>query len=52
MDLTPVVVQPFLQPTGLAVQTSGDPVDMFSLFFTPDIIRKIVEETNRYAAQC
>ena len=51
-DLTPVVVEPFLQPTGLAVEMSGDPADMFSLFFTPDIISEIVEETNRYAAQC
>ena len=46
------MVQPFIQPTGLAVETSADPANMFSLFFTPDIISKIVEETNRYAGQC
>ena len=51
-NLTPVTVQPFVQPTGLAVQTSGEPGDLFSLFFTPDVIRNIVQETNRYAAQC
>ena len=51
-NLTPVVVELFLQPTGPAVQITGDPADMFSLFFTPDIISRIVEETNRYAAQC
>ena len=47
-----MTVQLFVQPTGLAVQTSGEPGDLFSLFFTPDIIRNIVQETNRYAAQC
>ena len=52
LDLTPIVVEPFLQPTGPAVQMRGDPADMFAFFFKPDIISRIVEETNRYAAQC
>ena len=47
---SPVDVHPFTQPTGLAVQTTGDPSDLFALFFTPEIIQSIVVETNRYAA--
>ena len=47
---SPVDVHPFAQPTGLAVQTTGDPSDLFALFFTPEIIQSIVVETNRYAA--
>ena len=49
---SPVDVRPFTQPTGLAVNVPNDPADLFSLFFTPEIVHSIVEETNRYAAQC
>ena len=42
-----VDVQPFVQPTGPAVPISQDPLELFSLFFTPDIIQSIVAETNR-----
>ena len=31
---------------------SQNPLDLFSHFFTPDVIAGIVRETNRYAAQC
>ena len=31
---------------------TSDLLILFSLFFTPDIIRSIVEETNHYAARC
>ena len=41
-----------VQSTGLAVAATSDPLTLFSLFFTPDIIRSIVEETNCYAALC
>ena len=50
--VSPVDVRPFVQPTGPAVRLSADPAELFSLFFTPDIIHSIVEETNRYAEQC
>ena len=52
---SPVDVRPFTQPTGLAVNVPNDPADpadLFALFFTPEIVHSIVEETNRYAAQC
>ena len=45
-------VRPFTQPTGLNVDVSSDPCDLFSLFFTPEIVCNIVDETNRYAALC
>jgi len=50
-EISPVDVCPFVQPSGLAVQTSGDSDDLFSLFFTPTLVRSIVEETNKYAAR-
>ena len=50
--MSPVDVRPFIQPTGPAVPLSADPAELFSLFFTRDIIHSIVQETNRYAAQC
>ena len=48
----PVDVRPFVQPTGLVAESTGDPGDLFALFFTPEIARSIVAETNRYAALC
>ena len=48
----PINVQPFCQPVGPAQQLSTDPAELFSLFFTTEIVHTIVEETNRYAAQC
>ena len=51
-DFTPVDVLPFTQPTGPAQQATGDPAELFSLFFTDYIIDGIVEETNHYAALC
>ena len=51
-NLSPVAVQPFVQSAGLTAQTTGEPGDLFSLFFTPEIIKGIVKETNRYAALC
>ena len=51
-NLSPVDVRPFVQPTGLVAESTGDPGDLFALLFTPEIIRSIVVETNRYAAFC
>ena len=49
---SPVDVQPFRELHGPSQVTSSDPAQLFSLFFTPDIIHGIVRETNRYAAHC
>ena len=51
-NLSPVDVRPFVQPTGLVGESTGDPGDLFALFFTPEIVRSIVAETNKYAALC
>ena len=51
-NLSPVDVRPFVQPTGLVGESTGDPGDFFALFFTPEIVRSIVAETNKYAALC
>ena len=51
-NCSPVAVQPFVQTTGMAAQTTGEPGDFFSLFFTPEIVRELVQENNRYAAFC
>ena len=51
-NLSLVAVQPFVEAAGLTAQTTGEPGDLFSLFFTPEIIKGIVKETNRYAALC
>ena len=48
-NLSPIEVAPFVQPTGPAVTLSQDPIQLFSLFFTPELIMSIVVETNRYA---
>ena len=52
LQLSPVDVRPFVQPTGLVAESTGEPGDLFALFFTPEIIRSIVAETNKYAALC
>ena len=45
-------VRPFVEPAGPTVTLPHNPLDVFTLLFTPDIMQVIVEETNRYAAQC
>ena len=47
-----MAVQPFVQSAGLTAQMTGEPGDLFSLFFTLEIIKGIVKETNPYAALC
>ena len=53
MELSPATVEPF---TGVeacpAVSVSCDPLELFSTFFTSELIESIVLETNRYAQQC
>ena len=45
-------MEPCTIPTGPLVPTSSNPLEMFSQFFTEDILVGIVQETNRYAQQC
>ena len=49
--LTPVDVAPFTQPVGPTVPISTSPVEVFTLFFTDDIVTHIVEQSNLYAKQ-
>ena len=37
-----------MRPT---VPIPDKPIDIFRLFFTPDLVRMITEETNRYAGE-
>ena len=39
----------FLSPVGPTVDISSSPMDVFSLFFTQDLLEEIVKETNSYA---
>ena len=47
-----VIVQPFTMEVGPTFPMSADPMEVFSHFFTPQLIDLIVQETNRYAALC
>ena len=53
-DLHEIIVRPFTQPTGPILPDNFDkatatPKDYFDLLFKPEIIPKIVENTNGYA---
>lgn len=49
---TPVVVNDFTGPQpGPRVPVSSDPLSLFQLYFTDDVLDLIVQETNRYAQQ-
>ena len=45
-----MTLQPFVQYSDPAVQTSCEPGDLFSPCFTQDTIGNIVQETNIYYA--
>ena len=51
MTSSPVTVEPCTVPCGPMIQVSRDPLEMFSHFFTNDLLSHIVRETNRYTAQ-
>ena len=51
MTSSPVTVEPCTVPCGPTIPVSRDPLEMFSYFFTDDLLSHIVRETNRYAAQ-
>ena len=46
-----MTVEPFLGSLGPTGCVSDDPLEMFSTFFTEELLEGIVHETNRYAAQ-
>ena len=43
---------PFTGDVGPTVQLRQKPIDLFSLFFTDELISLLVVETNKYAALC
>ena len=47
-----ISVEPCTIPVGPLVPTSRDALEMFSHFFSDDVLSLIVTETNRFAAQC
>ena len=49
--LHPVTINPFTSPVGPTVPISASPLDVFTLFFSSDLMEKITNETNRYAKQ-
>ena len=44
-----VRIQPFTSPTGPIQNIPSSPLEVFDLFFSPDLYEKIVEESNVYA---
>ena len=46
-----MTIEPFLGSLGPTGCVSDDPLEMFSTFFTEELLEDIVHETNRYAAQ-
>ena len=50
-DPSPVTVEPFRGSPGPTGPISDDPLELFSAFFTEELLEAIVHETNRYAAQ-
>ena len=52
MTPSPISVEPCSVPFGPLVPVSQNPLEMFSHFFTEEVLSLIVRETNLYAAQC
>ena len=52
MTPSPISVEPCNVPFGPLVPVSHNPLEMFSYFFTEEVLSLIVRETNLYAAQC
>lgn len=46
-DPTPVTVEPFQGSPGPTHPISNDPLEMFSCFFSNELMEQIVSETNR-----
>ena len=49
--LTPITVEDFTKPAGPKVPIPWSAQEIF-LFFTPTLLELIVEQTNKYAAEC
>ena len=47
-DLHPVTITPFIGP---AVPIAASPLDVFTLFFSSDLMEEITKESNRYVEQ-
>ena len=50
-DIQPVIIEAFSSPNGSTVSIPDSPGKIFNLFFTDELLEKIVEEMNRYACQ-
>ena len=49
--LTPVTIEEFTSRMGPTVNIPESPLEVLKLFFFPDLLDIIVEESNRYAGQ-
>ena len=49
---TPIQIEPFVQPTGPRVNIPSLAKEIFFLFFTSSVLEHIVEQSNKYAAEC
>lgn len=50
--LTSIQVEPFVHPTGPRVTIPSIIMDIFFLFFTSSVMEHIVDQSNKYAAEC
>ena len=44
-----IPIQPFTSPTGPTEDISTSPIEVFDLFFSPDLMDEIVKQSNTYA---
>ena len=51
-ELTPITVEGFKKTPGPKVPIPQSAKEIFFLFFTPTLLELIVEQTNKYAAEC
>ena len=49
--LHPVTINSFTSPVGPAVPIAASPLDVFTLFFSSDLMEEITNESNRYTKQ-
>ena len=50
-DLNPVTISDFASRVGPAVDIPESPMETFQLFYSEDLQKMIVDESNRYARQ-
>ena len=51
-ETTHITVEDFTKPAGPKVPIPRSAKEIFFLFFTPTLLELIVEQTNKYAAEC